>query len=197
MKRVFVFAGLASGVFLAFFIPTFIFVSKGLATTTLLDSVDISQPSPVVPSTQSSAVQSTPTQSTPVSHTSASVTSSSTARFTTISVNGQSFKAEISDTNALQELGLSYRPSLPVNQVMLFVFPEPSTWGIWMKGMNFPLDILWLDANGTVVDLDQNVAASTYPNIFTPRSPATYVIEANVGWIAANNVALGTVVTIH
>ena len=42
-------------------------------------------------------------------------------------------------------LGLMFRPSLPEDKGMLFVFEYSDFHGIWMKNCKFPIDIVWLD----------------------------------------------------
>jgi uncharacterized membrane protein (UPF0127 family) len=82
--------------------------------------------------------------------------------------------------------------------VMLFVFPAASNWGFWMKDTLIPLDMIWLDATGKVVYLQQNVATSTFPTVFAPpaSSPALYVIETNAGVAAKLGVKIGSTISV-
>ena len=48
-------------------------------------------------------------------------------------------------------MGLMFRPSLPEDRGMLFVFGELDFHGIWMKNCRFPIDIVWLDEERRVV----------------------------------------------
>jgi len=100
---------------------------------------------------------------------------------TTLRVNGRTFSLEVAGTPAAQELGLGKRASLPKNQGMLFVFSRPAVECFWMKDMHFPLDMIWLDANKTVVHVEQNVSPATYPSTFCPAATSEYVIELNAG----------------
>mgnify|MGYP003619947820 CR=1 FL=1 len=77
--------------------------------------------------------------------------------------------------------GLSGRESMPANQGMLFVFPESSKHCFWMKDMQFPLDMIWVDANKKVVHVEADVQPDSYPNEICPPQPAVYVIEVNAG----------------
>lgn len=103
-------------------------------------------------------------------------------------LNGVKINLLIADTEAKRVQGLSGHAPLAQNEAMLFVFPNESDWGIWMKDMIFPLDILWLDKDMRVITAEQNVSPATYPNVFRPNTPALYVIEANAGFIERNRI---------
>lgn len=98
-----------------------------------------------------------------------------------VMLGGVSFSLEIADTPFLQERGLSYRAGLAPNTGMLFVFDTPSLYYFWMKDMDFPIDIIWLDQNKKVVHIESNLSSSTYPESFGPEIPTQYVIELNAG----------------
>ncbi len=98
---------------------------------------------------------------------------------------------ELATTTAQQELGLSYRSSLPVGHGMWFVLPAETYQGLWMKDMHFALDMIWVDHTLTVVDIKSNVTPDSYPTVFTPRMPAQYVLEVNTGFAAAHHVEIG------
>jgi uncharacterized protein len=88
--------------------------------------------------------------------------------------------------------GLSGTDNLPNDQAMLFVFPNDDLWGIWMKDMNYPIDIVWLDSDRTVVHTVQNALPSSYPNTtFKPPVPARYVIELSSGTIERTGIKIG------
>jgi uncharacterized membrane protein (UPF0127 family) len=88
--------------------------------------------------------------------------------------------------------GLSGTESLGQDQAMLFVFPQVSKWAIWMKDMNYPIDIVWLDSDGQVVYLVKDAQPSSYPKTqFTPDKPARYVIELPSGTIERTGIVIG------
>lgn len=89
--------------------------------------------------------------------------------------------AEIADTDALREQGLSDRSSLPADSGMLFVFDTPGQYGFWMKDMDFPLDMVWINADKTVAGVTKDLSPSTYPSVFMPPGPISYVLEINAG----------------
>jgi uncharacterized protein len=100
--------------------------------------------------------------------------------------------AEVADTGALREQGLSGRASLPEGRGMLFVFDQDGSWGIWMKDMLFSIDIVWLDKEGRVAWMETNVSPETYPTAFYSESPARYVLELPAGAAAKYGIAIGT-----
>ncbi|MES2470771.1 MAG: DUF192 domain-containing protein [Patescibacteria group bacterium] len=111
-------------------------------------------------------------------------------------VDLSAIKFEIVDTPALRQKGLSDKESLAPGTGMLFVFDSPSKYSFWMKDMNFPIDIIWLDENFVVVDIKTNVSPSTYPDSFAPSAPSLYVIELNAGVAEQHGISIGTKVRI-
>jgi uncharacterized membrane protein (UPF0127 family) len=61
-----------------------------------------------------------------------------------------------------------------------------------MKDTLMPLDIFWLDAEGHVVSLREDVATSSYPNVFYPSAPARYVLETVAGFAREHDIKTGT-----
>ena len=100
---------------------------------------------------------------------------------------------EVVDTPELRRQGLSDRQSLGNNEGMLFDFEQSSSQHcIWMKDMQFPLDIIWADENKQVVYIEQNVKLDTYPDSFCPDSVARYVLEINAGRSSEIGIEVGT-----
>lgn len=114
----------------------------------------------------------------------------------TISVNGVTFELELAVTPIEQQRGLSFRKSLPDNKVLLFVFDKADKWGIWMKDMNFPIDIFWLDKDYKVIYQQANVSPDTYPQAFVPTKPAYFVLEASAGTAARAKIGIGSQFTL-
>ena len=53
--------------------------------------------------------------------------------------------------------GLAVKNQLKENEAMLLVFEESAKHSFWMKDMKFPIDILWLDSDGKVVNIEHNL----------------------------------------
>lgn len=92
---------------------------------------------------------------------------------------------DVADDEKEREAGLSGRNSLNDNQGMLFLFDELSIPVFWMKGMEFPIDIIFL-SNDKIVTIFKNVPApatvTETPNIYyQPTAPSDKVIELKAG----------------
>lgn len=87
------------------------------------------------------------------------------------------FLVTIADEPEEWRAGLSNTNSLADQTGLLFIFDEIDEHGIWMKDMNYPIDIIWIDESFTVVDFATNVSPDTYPQVFRPDEPARFVLE--------------------
>ena len=105
---------------------------------------------------------------------------------------GVSLNIEYATTTAARKLGLGGRTSVPGGYGMLFVFPKDDRYGFWMKDTLVPLDMFWLDAQGHVVSIAEDVSPASFPNVFYPSAPARYVLETAAGFAAAHGIATGT-----
>ena len=116
----------------------------------------------------------------------------STFRPTTLVTAGSgTYRLWIADTDAELAQGLSDVPTLSLDGGLLMKFPHDDTWGIWMKDMKVPLDIIWLDENKKVVYIVKNALPELSTDVtFTPKDPARYVIELRAG--AVENAAIKT-----
>jgi hypothetical protein len=106
-------------------------------------------------------------------------------------LGGATLVLEVADTEALQSKGLSGRTALQEGEGMLFVFPEDGQHGFWMKDMQFSIDIVWLDSSYRVVDVKKDATPVSYPEIFTPASPARYVVEIPAGFFNEHHLKTG------
>lgn len=99
---------------------------------------------------------------------------------------------EVARTDEEKARGLSGREALPPDHGMLFVYEVPTRPTIWMRGMRFPLDILWI-SGGRVVDLVLGAGPPSKgepPPIFVPRQEVEYVLEVPAGFIKRLGVTL-------
>lgn len=103
-------------------------------------------------------------------------------------IGGVPVRVYIADTPEEQQKGLSVFNRLPPGTGMLFVFDQDDTYGIWMKDMKFAIDIIWIDAEGRIIDIVQHATPESFPQVFTPRAPARYVLETRSGFVEERNV---------
>lgn len=101
----------------------------------------------------------------------------------------------VADTDVKRQQGLSGLESLKKNSGMLFVFDKPGKYGFWMKDMNFPIDIIWIDANHTIVHIERNVSPDTFPQLFASSKNALYVLEVAAGFADTHNMEIADQVT--
>ncbi len=108
-----------------------------------------------------------------------------------LGINDSPINIEIAQTNIQRQRGLSFRESLPQDTGMLFIFDNPSKPNFWMKDMNFSIDIIWINENGYVTGVEENISPDTYPNKFSPQEPALYVLETNADWVSRHQINIG------
>ena len=96
----------------------------------------------------------------------------------------QQFAVEVVVSEAALRQGLSGRQTLEQGTGMFFIFPNIKEQSMWMKDMNFPLDIVWLDEFLRVVHITggcppclEGGECPTYPSYRF----AKYAIELNAG----------------
>ena len=90
------------------------------------------------------------------------------------------FGVEIADTPETRARGLMFRESMPEAHGMLFLFDPPQPVAFWMKNTPLPLDILYFDASGRLL----NVAENTVPfseDTLPSDGDARAVLEINAG----------------
>jgi uncharacterized membrane protein (UPF0127 family) len=87
-----------------------------------------------------------------------------------------------------------YRRALDPDAGMLFIFPTDSRSGFWMRNTYIPLDIAYIDARFTVIDIRQGTPLDE--TVLTPDASYRYVLEVNQGWFAAHGLGVGARVTI-
>ncbi len=97
----------------------------------------------------------------------------------------------ITDSPIERAKGLGGRKSLPEDTAMIFVFDAPGIQGFWMKGMEFPIDIIWIDGEKRIVNIEENISPDSYPKVFSPEQKSLYVLEANAGFAGENNLKVG------
>ena len=110
--------------------------------------------------------------------------------------SGKVLQTEVMVSDEDRQMGLMFRPSLPLDHGMLFIFEQPDFHGIWMKNCKFPIDILWLDEARTVVHVADSVPpckAEPCP-IYQPLRKAAYVVELNAGQARREGAVVGSTV---
>ncbi|HUM02744.1 MAG TPA: DUF192 domain-containing protein [Thermoanaerobaculia bacterium] len=107
--------------------------------------------------------------------------------------SGAVIRVELAVTEAERAQGLMFRESLAEGAGMLFLFDGTEIRPFWMKNCHFPLDIVHLTKDGTVVDVLANVppcAADPCPT-YTPAAASDTVLELNAGVAARSGLLRG------
>ncbi len=102
-----------------------------------------------------------------------------------VQVFGQTLDLEVPKTAAQQARGLMYRSVLAENRGMLFEFNTPQHVQFWMKGVEVPLDMIFL-REGRIVAIAANCRpCKTYPcPKYGTEIAVNQVIELNAGRVA-------------
>ena len=118
------------------------------------------------------------------------------ARTVSVDVGGTTVKAEVAADEKSRERGLSGRTSLAEGRGMLFVYPDRLVRTFWMKGMRFPIDIVWI-TRGKVTGVERNapVPVGSVP-VYSSGVPADHVLEVPAGWAGRHGADRGSRVTI-
>lgn len=112
---------------------------------------------------------------------------------TVIRIGDREWRAEVAATGATRAKGLSDRDSICPDCAMLFRFGTEGSYGFWMKGMLFPIDIAWI-RSGTIVHIERDVPKD-FRGVMTPEPPADTVLETNAGDL--RDVSVGAEVSIR
>ncbi len=102
-------------------------------------------------------------------------------------------QAEIADSQDKRQLGLMNRENLPDDKGMLFLFDKEGRYHFWMKDMMFPLDIIWISRDKTIVDINTDVLPCPEQpcEYLCPKIRAQYVLEVNSGFAGKNQFKIG------
>lgn len=103
-------------------------------------------------------------------------------------------KAEVVQKAEGIEKGLAGRETLEEGRGMLFVMQDDEVQHFWMKGMLFPIDIIWIE-DGRVIGCEKNVQPSD-TRIFSSPADAGHVLEVPEGFCDENDVKVNDPVQI-
>jgi uncharacterized membrane protein (UPF0127 family) len=111
--------------------------------------------------------------------------------------SGKVLQVEVMVKDEDRALGLMFRPSLPDDRGLLFVFESVDFHGIWMKNCKFPIDILWLDTDRKIVHVQESAPPCVKEPcpVYSPLRRASYVVELNAGQARREKAAVGETVS--
>ena len=107
--------------------------------------------------------------------------------------SGASIRLELARTDEERSQGLMFRAAMPRDAGMVFLFETAEVRPFWMKNCHFPIDIVHVLSDGTVVDVLEGVppcTADPCPS-YPPRGRADTIVELNAGVAKENGVRAG------
>ena len=90
------------------------------------------------------------------------------------------FVVDVATTMAQRQVGLMYRKKMARNRGMMFDFGEEQLIAMWMKNTLIPLDMLFVDKTGRILQIERATTPLSLETI-AGRRPAMSVIELNAG----------------
>ena len=103
-----------------------------------------------------------------------------TAFIQTKDSNLQRFDIEIATTPQQHAKGLMFRTEMAEDAGMLFFFPQVSELSFWMKNTVIPLDMIFIDGDGTINHIHKNAKPHDLTKIGSDK-PSRAVLELNGG----------------
>jgi hypothetical protein len=107
-----------------------------------------------------------------------------------LTVAGRTVSIELAVTPTSRNQGLMHRTALETDAGMLFIFVDDKPRTFWMRNTLIPLDIIFLDADGTVQNIEQGQPMAEVPGYHSLRA-ARMVLELEAGWSAEHGLKAG------
>jgi len=107
----------------------------------------------------------------------------------------QTVHLEVAPDPPSRTRGLSGRTSVPQGTGMVYLYPQDSTGGFWMKDTKVPLSIAFVATSGKVVSVSEMAPCRADPcQVYYPGAPYRYAVELPAGGFAAAGVGPGGMV---
>lgn len=115
---------------------------------------------------------------------------------TQVRIGEHTWTVTVANTPEQHQAGLSGQSDLPADSGMLFVYPSPRPLTFCMRGCSHPLDILFLDAKGLIVNLSEMYPESNGGEsvAYASNVPAQYALELKGGTIRRLGLKVGMTV---
>jgi uncharacterized membrane protein (UPF0127 family) len=117
-----------------------------------------------------------------------------------LEIKAKKYNIQLADTPQERLVGLAGVPRIKDSEGMLFLFSEPKRLEFWMKDMQFPIDIIWINGD-KIVEITENIQPQ--PNrtdqeltIYKPSVDVDKVLEVNAGWALRKDIRPGNTITI-
>ncbi len=90
------------------------------------------------------------------------------------------FNVEIARTDEEQTTGLMFRPSVPADGGMLFVWPQAQESRMWMRNTIAALDMVFINADGTIRHITEDTVPQSLA-IIDSHGPVRATLELAAG----------------
>ena len=100
------------------------------------------------------------------------------------------FDVEVAKTPEQQETGLMFRKTVPPDGGMLFDFGPPHDIQMWMKNTIAPLDMVFINQDGTIRSIAENTVPESLATIDS-RGPVRATLELAAGTTARLGIRVG------
>lgn len=108
--------------------------------------------------------------------------------------NTVAYNVELAQTPSQMRIGLMNRPSLAPQSGMIFDLSNVDVpTAMWMKDTKIPLDMIFIDKDGSIYWIYENAQPESTQLIVAPY-PATAVLEVNGGDVAKYGIKIGDTV---
>ena len=103
------------------------------------------------------------------------------------------FDVEMALTPEQQRVGLMFRPSVPPDGGMLFDWGAPRESQMWMRNTIVPLDMLFINTDGTIHAIAENTVPQSLA-VIDSRGPVRATLELAAGTAERLNLRVGDMV---
>jgi uncharacterized protein len=100
------------------------------------------------------------------------------------------FNVEVAATPVQQETGLMFRKSVPPDGGMLFDWGAPRQSEMWMKNTLVPLDMVFIDADGTIDSIAENTVPRSL-RVIASHGPVLATVELAGGTTTRLGITVG------
>jgi len=93
-----------------------------------------------------------------------------------IKMRNSIIEAELADNFWKRIVGLSFSKK----KNMFFPLSYENKWSLWMFGTRYPIKMIFIDKNKTVIDIKEGKPLSFNPKtlrIYKPKKPCKYILE--------------------
>jgi uncharacterized membrane protein (UPF0127 family) len=120
----------------------------------------------------------------------------------TVKLDDKVITVEIADTAAERQRWLTFRQDqLAEDTALLIKYDEPDLYEVWMLNIEYNLDLIWIDKDGNVVYVKENVppcqnVVETVSCTYKTTARSLYVMATTAGFVDAHDISTASKMTI-